>query len=121
MASIMFTLLLGATDFTSVLLTNAKSNSNDSINVSGIASNGETQYDGSSLSNTTLAGNNTNAFMLENCMLLIIDNPYFILQPGYHTVFTGVEDNEPLNMTITVINQTKVVGDGIVTRISTKK
>ena len=36
MASIMFTLLLGATDFTSVLLTNAQTNSN-SININGIA------------------------------------------------------------------------------------
>jgi hypothetical protein len=122
MASIMFTLLLGATDFTSVLLTYAKSNSNDSINVSGIAANGENQSDGSSLSNTTLAGNYTNAFMLENCSFSTTgSNPYFILQPGYHTVFEGVEDNEPLNTTVTVLNQTKVVGDGIVTRVVQEK
>ena len=64
--------------------------------------NGENQTDSSSLSNTTLAGNYTNAFMLENCSFSTTgSNPYFILQPGYHTVFTGVENNEPLNMTIT--------------------
>lgn len=121
MASIMFTLLLGATDFTSVLLTNAQTNSS-SINVNGIAANGENQSDSSSLSNTTLAGNYTNAFMLENCSFSTTgSNPYFILQPGYHTVFEGVEDNEPLNMTITVLNQTKVVGDGIVTRVVQEK
>ena len=31
-----------------------------------------------------------------------MNNRYFIRQPGYHTVFTDVEDNKPLNMTITV-------------------
>jgi hypothetical protein len=60
--------------------------------------------------------------MLENCNFSTTgSNPYFILEPGYHTVFAGVEDNEPLNMTITVLNQTKVVGDGIVTRVVQEK
>ena len=44
-------------------------------------------------------------------------NPYFVLQPGYQLVFAGVEDGEPLNVTVTVSNETKVVGDGIVTRV----
>lgn len=44
-------------------------------------------------------------------------NPYFILQPGYQLVFAGVEDGEPLNVTVIVSNETKVVGDGIVTRV----
>lgn len=78
--------------------------------------------DSSSLSNTTLSGNWTSSFMLENCNFSTTgSNPYFILQPGYHTVFAGMEDNEPLNMTITVLNQTKVVGDGIVTRVVQEK
>jgi hypothetical protein len=78
--------------------------------------------DSNSLSNATLAGNYTSTFSLENCNFSTTgSNPYFILQPGYHTVFTGVEDNEPLNMTITVLNQTKVVGDGIVTRVVQEK
>jgi hypothetical protein len=44
-------------------------------------------------------------------------NPYFILQPGYQLKFAGVEDGEPLDVTVIVINETKVVGDGIVTRV----
>ena len=80
------------------------------------------QTDSNSLSNATLAGNYTSSFSLENCNFSTTgSNPYFILQPGYHTVFAGVEDNEPLNMTITVLNQTKVVGDGIVTRVVQEK
>lgn len=64
----------------------------------------------------------TSSFNLKDCNFSSTgSNPYFILQPGYHTVFTGVEDNEPLNMTITVLNQTKVVGDGIVTRVVQEK
>jgi hypothetical protein len=43
-------------------------------------------------------------------------NPYFILQPGYQLVFAGIEDNEPLIVTVTVSNETKVAGEGIVTR-----
>ncbi|MGE5662383.1 MAG: hypothetical protein ACM3X1_09085 [Ignavibacteriales bacterium] len=43
-------------------------------------------------------------------------NPYFILQPGYQLVFAGIEDNEPLIVTVTVSNETKVVGEGIVAR-----
>src|SRR5688500_10067466 len=41
-------------------------------------------------------------------------NPYFILQPGYQLKFAGVEDGEPLDVTVIVSNETKVVGEGIV-------
>src|SRR5262245_45141157 len=59
----------------------------------------------------------TNSFNLEDCNFSTTGtNPYFILQPGYHLVFAGTEDGEPLNVTVTVTNETKVVGDGIVTR-----
>jgi hypothetical protein len=44
-------------------------------------------------------------------------NPYFILQPGYRLVFAGRADGEPVNVTVTVSNETKIVGDGIVTRV----
>ncbi|CAN5122179.1 hypothetical protein BH18THE2_BH18THE2_42040 [soil metagenome] len=78
--------------------------------------------DSSSPSSATLAGNYTSSFKLENCNFSTTgSNPYFILQPGYHTVFAGVEDNEPLNMTVTVLNQSQVVGDGIVTRVVQEK
>lgn len=43
-------------------------------------------------------------------------NPYFILQPGYQLVFTGVEDGEPLDVTVTVSNETKDFGNGILAR-----
>lgn len=60
----------------------------------------------------------TSSFNIENCNFSTTGtNPYFILQPGYRLVFAGVEDGEPLNVTVTVSNETKVVGDGIVTRV----
>ena len=59
----------------------------------------------------------TTSFNLKDCNFSTTGtNPYFILQPGYQLVFAGIEDNEPLNVTVTVSNETKVVGDGIVTR-----
>jgi len=64
----------------------------------------------------------TDSFNLKNCTLSTTgSNPYFILQPGYQLVFNGVEDNEPLNVTSTVLDQTKVVGDGIVARAVEEK
>jgi hypothetical protein len=64
----------------------------------------------------------TLSFNLENCTFSSTGtNPYFILQPGYQLVFKGVEDNEPLNVTSTVLDQTKVVGDGIVARVVEEK
>jgi hypothetical protein len=60
----------------------------------------------------------TSSFNLEDCNFSTTGtNPYFILQPGYQLVFAGVEDGEPLNVTATVKNETKIVGDGIVTRV----
>jgi len=59
----------------------------------------------------------TNSFNIGDCNFSTIDtNPYFILQPGYQLVFAGIEDNEPLIITVTVSNDTKVVGEGIVAR-----
>ena len=59
----------------------------------------------------------TNSFNIGDCNFSTIDtNPYFILQPGYQLVFAGIEDNEPLIVTVTVSNDTKVVGEGIVVR-----
>ena len=64
----------------------------------------------------------TDSFNLENCTFSTTGtNPYFILQPGYQLVFKGVEDDEPLNVTSTVLDETKVVGDGIVTRAVEEK
>jgi hypothetical protein len=64
----------------------------------------------------------TDSFNLKNCTFSSTGtNPYFILQPGYQTVYAGIEDKEPLNTTVIVLNQTHVVGDGIVTRIVQEK
>jgi len=45
----------------------------------------------------------TNSFNIGDCNFSTIGtNPYFILQPGYQLVFAGIEDNEPLIVTVTV-------------------
>jgi len=60
----------------------------------------------------------TSSFNMGDCNFSTTGtNPYFILQPGYQLVFAGVEDGESLNVTVTVSNETKVVGDGIITRV----
>jgi hypothetical protein len=43
-------------------------------------------------------------------------NPFFILEPGFQMVFAGKEDGEDLGLTITVLDETKVV-DGVETRV----
>ncbi len=47
-------------------------------------------------------------------------NNYFILQPGYQLILAGEEDNSKVLLTITVLNQTKLV-DGVETRIVEEK
>jgi len=56
----------------------------------------------------------TSSFNMEECNFSTIDT--IILQPGYQLIFAGVEDGDPLNVTVTVSNETKAVGDGIITR-----
>jgi hypothetical protein len=64
----------------------------------------------------------TDSFNLKNCTFSTTGStPYFILEPGYQLVFKGVSDKVPINVTSTVLNQTKVVGDGIVTRVVEEK
>ena len=59
----------------------------------------------------------TSSFNMESCNFSSTGtNPYFILQPGYQLVFTGVEDGEPLNVTVTVSNETKDFGNGVLAR-----
>jgi hypothetical protein len=43
-------------------------------------------------------------------------NPYFILEPGYQLVFAGTEDGEKAGLTITVLEETKVI-DQVETRV----
>jgi hypothetical protein len=59
----------------------------------------------------------TTSFMMENCTFASTGtNPFFILEPGYQLVFRGVEDGEPAELIITVLNETKMV-DGTETRV----
>ena len=56
-------------------------------------------------------------FDLENCDFSSVGaNDYFSLQPGYVLVLEGEEDGEPVQLTITVLNETKIV-DGTETRV----
>lgn len=43
-------------------------------------------------------------------------NPFFILEPGYQLVLAGTEDDEPLTLTITVLDETETVA-GVETRV----
>ncbi len=73
-------------------------------------------------SKTSPDSNFTYSFNLENCTFSSTGtNPYVILQPGYQLVFEGVSDKVPIHVTSTVLNQTKVVGDGIVARVVEEK
>lgn len=60
----------------------------------------------------------TSSYNIKDCNFSTTGtNPYFILEPGYQLVFAGIEDGEPLNVTVTVSNETKVLGDEIVARV----
>lgn len=70
---------------------------------------------------TSILANQSSAwidsFNLENCDLTSTGaNTYFILEPGYQLVLEGQEDRTPIQMTITVLNETKLV-NGTETRI----
>lgn len=43
-------------------------------------------------------------------------NPYFILKPGYFLLLEGTEDGKKIQLTITVLDETKTV-DGVETRV----
>jgi hypothetical protein len=62
-------------------------------------------------------GSWTSAFTVDEADLASIGrNPYFILEPGYQLDFEGREDGEPLTLTITVLDETKTVGN-VMTRV----
>jgi hypothetical protein len=57
------------------------------------------------------------SFNLESCNFASTgENSYFILKPGFQAVLEGEEDGEELQLTMTVLNETKIV-DGIETRV----
>jgi hypothetical protein len=43
-------------------------------------------------------------------------NPFFILEPGFQLVFAGKEDGDDVGLTITVLDETRLV-DGVETRV----
>jgi hypothetical protein len=62
-----------------------------------------------------------NSFDLEKCDLASTGaNTYFVLEPGYQLVLEGHEDGNPIQHTITVLNETKLV-NGTETRIVEEK
>src|ERR671913_567108 len=57
------------------------------------------------------------SFDLENCDFASTGkNSYFILEPGFQAVLEGEEDGEKLQLTMTVLDETKEV-DGVETRV----
>jgi len=59
----------------------------------------------------------TESFMLDSCTMLSTGrNTYFILEPGYQLKLQGIEDGDTLLLVISVLNETKMVGN-IETRI----
>ncbi len=62
----------------------------------------------------------TDNFNLECTWLSTGSNRYFILEPGYQLVLKGKENNQLVQLTITVLDETRTV-DGIETRIVEEK
>jgi hypothetical protein len=59
----------------------------------------------------------TQEFFIENCDFASSgSNPFFILEPGYRTIFEGEEDGENVVLVITVLDATQQIGD-VVTRV----
>jgi len=59
----------------------------------------------------------TASFDLENCDFASTgENSYFILEPGYQVILEGEENGEQLQLTMTVLDETKLV-DGVQTRV----
>jgi hypothetical protein len=63
----------------------------------------------------------TASFDLENCDFASTgENSYFILEPGYQVILEGEEDGEEIQLTMTVLDETKVV-DEVETRVVEEK
>lgn len=54
----------------------------------------------------------TESLMQDSCHFATTGrNTYFILEPGYQLVLEGKEDNENMRLVITVLNETKTIGN----------
>ena len=76
-----------------------------------------------SVCTNVLAQNKTNSkqfsesFMQDSCSFETTGrNPYFILEPGYQLVLEGMEGKDKIKLIITVLNETKKIGN-VETRI----
>jgi len=59
----------------------------------------------------------TESFNLEKCNFASTGrNSYFILEPGYQLVLEGIDEVDSVNLTITVLNETNMIG-AIETRV----
>jgi hypothetical protein len=59
----------------------------------------------------------TDSFPMQQCSFSSTGkNPFMILEPGYQLTLEGVDEGENVRLTITVLNETKVI-DGIETRV----
>jgi hypothetical protein len=90
----------------------------------GIFVTGQQASQASAATATAAADDNsgfTDDFFIEDCHFSATgSNRFFILQPGYKSIFRGVEDGEKVELTITVTDKTKIV-DGIQTRVVVEK
>jgi len=69
----------------------------------------------------------TDSFMLEECdgFSSTGSNPFFILEPNYQLVLEGQSDGDTVNLTITVLEETRTfnnldIGGGVVTNVVTR-
>ncbi len=61
----------------------------------------------------------TDTFPMEEFLSTGI-NPYFVLKPGYFLILEGKEEGKKIQLTVTVLNETKKV-DGVETRVVEEK
>ena len=63
----------------------------------------------------------TESLMPDSCTFTTVGrNTYFILEPYYQQIFHGIEDGDTITLAITVLNETRKIGD-IETRIIEEK
>lgn len=59
----------------------------------------------------------TRSFNIEDCSFSSIGrNPYFVLVPGFQTVYEGLDEGEPIRLVITVLDKTRII-NGVETRV----
>jgi hypothetical protein len=63
----------------------------------------------------------TDSFDMDKCQFSSTgENTYFILKPSYQLLFEGIEGEDTIRLAITVLNETKMIGD-VETRVVEEK